>query len=480
MAVHGPYLILLTLAAIGLLLFLILVAKLHAFLALMVTSLALGLGAGMAPQAVLKSVQTGFGDALGFIAVVVALGAMIGRYLEHSGGGRALADWLLGKFGRDHAAWAVLVAAFIVGLPIFFEVGFIILVPLVWSLARETRRSLLFYGMPLTAALTITHALVPPHPAPAAAAQLLGADLGRTILYGIAISFPMAIVGGIVYGGWIARRIFVPVPEMAQASGEQRPATVSHWQVTLILLLPVMFIFAATITDMTNAPGKAAFGFLGHPFTALMVTTFAAMYFFGKRRGLDRTALGNMATESLAPVGTLLVIMGGGGAFKQVIVDSGVGLYAGKLLATSSISPLIVAYLIAAAMRIAQGSATVAIITAAGIVAPIVKSIPGYSPEMLVLSVCCGGTILSHVNDAGFWLVNQYFGMTVPQTLKSWSTMKVIISLLGFTIVLTVQALWGAPVKAAADSRGRNVAFTSDSRPRPAPRLAADYRRAYR
>ena len=180
MAAHGPYLIVLTLASIGLLLFLILVAKLHAFLALMVTSLALGLGAGMAPQAVLKSVQAGFGDALGFIAVVVALGAMIGRFLEHSGGGRALADWLLGKFGRDHAAWAVLVAAFIVGLPIFFEVGFIILVPLVWSLARESKRSLLFYGMPLTAALTITHALVPPHPAPAAAAQLLGADLGRT------------------------------------------------------------------------------------------------------------------------------------------------------------------------------------------------------------------------------------------------------------------------------------------------------------
>jgi len=443
MPANGPYLVILTLASIVLLLLLILVTKLHAFLALLIASLALGLAAGMPPQAVLKSVQAGFGDALGFIAVVVALGAMIGRFLEHSGGGRALADWLLAKFGRDHAAWAVLLASFIVGLPIFFEVGFIILVPLVWSLARESKRSLLLYGMPLTAALTITHALVPPHPAPAAAAQLLGADLGRTILYGVAISFPMAIVGGIFYGGWISRRIFVPVPAMAAANGEPKAATVSHWLVAGILLLPVLFIFAATITNLAGTPGRTLFGFFGHPFTALLVTTFAAMYFFGMRRGLDRNALTKMATESLAPIGTLLVIMGGGGAFKQVIVDSGVGPYAGQLLAASSISPLVVAYLIAAAMRIAQGSATVAIITAAGIVAPVVKGIPGYSPEAIVMAVCCGGTVLSHVNDAGFWLVNQYFGMTVPQTLKSWSAMKVIISLIGFAVLLAAQAIFG-------------------------------------
>jgi H+/gluconate symporter-like permease len=235
--------------------------------------------------------------------------------------------------------------------------------------------------------------------------------------------------------------MFIPVPEMARANGEPKPATVSHWLVAAILLLPVLFIFAATIANMADAPGKSVFGFLGHPFTALLVTTFAAMYFFGMRRGLNREGLTRMATDALLPIGTLLVIMGGGGAFKQVIVDSGVGPYAGRLLASSSISPLIVAYLIAAAMRIAQGSATVAIITAAGIVAPIVKGIPGYSPEMLVLSVCCGGTILSHVNDAGFWLVNQYFGMTVPQTLKSRSAMKVIISLLGFALVLAAQEL---------------------------------------
>ena len=440
MPANGPYLVALTLAAIALLLFLILAVKLHAFLALLVSSMALGLAAGMGPQRVLKSIQFGFGDALGFIAVVVGLGAMIGRFLEYSGGGRALADWLLVKFGRDRAVWAVLTAAFLVGLPIFFEVGFIILVPLVWNLARESKRSLLYYGLPMCAALTVPHSMVPPHPAPAAAAQLLGADLGRTILYGAAVSIPMAIIGGIIYGGWISKKIFVPVPAMAvpEAQSAQPLAAPPVPLVILILVMPVMFIFAATIS-----PGQNVLAFFGHPFAALLVTTLVAMLFFGFRRGLDRNQVARMATESLAPIGTLLVIMGAGGAFKQVIVDSGVGPYAGQLLVSSSISPLIVAYIVAAAMRAAQGSATVAIITAAGIVAPLVKSIPGYTPEMIVLALCCGGTCLSHVNDAGFWIVNQYFGMTVQQTLRSWTVMKVITSLTGIGVVLAAQAIFG-------------------------------------
>ncbi len=206
----------------------------------------------------------------------------------------------------------------------------------------------------------------------------------------------------------------------------------------LILVMPVMFIFAATIS-----PGQNVLAFFGHPFAALMVTTLVAMLFFGFRRGLDRNQVARMATESLAPIGTLLVIMGAGGAFKQVIVDSGVGPYAGQLLVSSSISPLVVAYIVAASMRAAQGSATVAIITAAGIVAPLVKSIPGYTPEMIVLALCCGGTCLSHVNDAGFWIVNQYFGMTVPQTLRSWTVMKVITSVSGIGLVLAAQAIFG-------------------------------------
>lgn len=441
---NGSFLLTITLAAIGLLLFLILAVRLHAFLALLISSMALGLGVGMQPVKVLKSIQTGFGEALGFIAVVVALGAMIGRFLEHSGGGRILADWLLTKFGKENAVWAVLVAAFLVGLPIFFEVGFIILVPLAWSLTRESKKSLLYYGLPMTAALTVTHAMVPPHPAPSAAASLLGADLGRTILYGALLSIPMAISGGILYGRWIANKIYVPVPEIAARVKEEKsdlpPPSVGL--VILILLLPVMFIFASSIADLAQFNSGGVLGFLGHPFSALLITALASMYVFGVRRGLNRDQLGKMATDSLMPIGTLLAIMGGGGAFKQVIVDSGVGPYAGQLLASSAISPLVVAYLVAAAMRMAQGSATVAIITAAGIVAPLVKGIPGYSPEMIVLSLCAGGTILSHVNDAGFWIVNEYFGMTVPQTLQSWTAMKVLTSIVGIACILGWQAFF--------------------------------------
>jgi gluconate transporter len=444
MPAHGTYLIILTVASIAFLLLLILVVKLHAFVSLLLSAMAMGLAAGMAPEKVLKSIQGGFGESLGFIAVVVGLGAIIGRFLEQSGGGVALADWLLERFGKDRAAWAMLVAAFLVGLPIFFEVGFIILVPLIWSLARETKRSLLFYGIPMAAALTITHSLVPPHPAPAAASQLLGGNLAHTILYGIAISIPMAVVSGIFYGGWIAKRIYIPVPDIAATSlarkenGQPAPPLP---MVVLLLLLPVLLIFGATMANLWNVPFRGAAVFIGHPFTALAITSLVTLYCLGFRRGVSRESALKLAAESLAPMGALLCIIGGGGAFKQIIVDSGAGAYIGKVLITSSLSPLLVVYAIATAMRLAQGSATVAIITAAGIAAPIVKGIPGYDPDLIVLALCCGGMAFSHVNDSGFWVVNQYFGMTVPQTLRSWTAMKIVASVLGIVIVMIAQAL---------------------------------------
>ena len=443
MPANGSTLILLTAASIVLLLFLILVVKLHAFLGLIITAMALGLAAGMPPEKVLKSIQSGFGEALGFIAVVVGLGAMIGRFLEYSGGGRALADWLLARFGKDRAAWAMLVSAFLVGLPIFFEVGVVILAPLVWNLARETKRSMLFYGLPMLAALTVVHSLVPPHPAPAAASQLLGSNLGTTILYGIAVAIPMTIVAGVFYGGWCSRRLFIPVPETRRraalrirrrrspADSRRRPA--AH---------------PPRPADLRRNHGQPRQAAVSRRRRVLRTPLHGAHHYRAHRHLLLRNPprpharkAAKMATESLAPMGALLCIMGGGGAFKQVIVDSGAGPYLGQVLIKSAISPLIVVYLVAVAMRIAQGSATVAIITAAGIVAPIVKGIPGYSPEVLVVALCCGGTAFSHVNDSGFWMVNQYFGMTVPQTLKSWTAMKVIASITGIIIVMTAHAL---------------------------------------
>jgi gluconate transporter len=430
-------LLLLALGAVALLLVLILVFRMHAFLAMLLSAFAMGLAAGMAPAAILKSIQFGFGDALGFIAIVLGLGAMIGAYLEHSGGGLALADWLIAKFGRKHSAWAMLLAGFLVGLPIFFEVGFIILVPLVYSLTREGKRPLLVYGLAMTAPLTVLHSLVPPHPAPAAAAQLLGADLGHCILYGVLLSIPMTLISGMGYGQWIAKRIDVPLPAAAlEAPPEQTRNPPSVAVVTLLLILPVLLILAATV-----APKNPVLILLGHPFSALLVTLIGAMFLLGSARGLNRDQITSLATKSLGPVGSLLLIMGAGGALKQIIVDTGAGATAGKMLAAAHISPLIVAFLMASALRLAQGSATVSIITAAGIMAPIVKAMPGYRPDMMYLALCCGGTSLSHVNDAGFWIVNQYFGLTVPQTLKSWTVMKIVSGVVGFGIVLAVNAM---------------------------------------
>jgi gluconate transporter len=326
-------------------------------------------------------------------------------------------------------------------------VAFIILAPIVWNLARESKKSILVFGLPVAAALTVTHALVPPHPAPAAAAAALGADLGKVILYGIAVSVPMAIVGGILYGGWIARRVFVPVPEIAarfaadSGAAPHLPPPVPL--VLIVLLLPIALIFAGTLAAMFSLPAKRYWQFFGDPVTALALALLVAVLSMGFRRGLGRDAVTRVAGESLGPICSLLLITGAGGSFKQVITDCGVGLYAGNLMAGADISPLVVAYLIAGLLRIAQGSATVAIITAAGIVAPIVQNMSGYSPEILVLAIACGGTMLSHVNDSGFWIVNQYLGLSVPQTLRTWTVMKVIVSVVGFALVLAAQALAG-------------------------------------
>jgi len=431
----------LTLAAVGLLLILILLVRLHASIALVITSMALGLAAGMNPPAVVVSIQKGFGEALGFITLVLGLGAIIGAYIESSGGGRVLADWLLQKFGRERSVWAVLLASFLVGLPLFFEVAFIVLIPVIWSITKESKKSLLFFGMPMATAMTVAHALVPLHPGPAAAAQLLGADFGKSTLYGTALCIPLIIVGGIFYGGWISRRLFIPLPAFAD-----RPEIVNTGKppavglVILLLILPVLMISA---TAMPAIQASKIVQFVGHPFTALTITALASMVFLGSMRGLGRDKIAKLATDSLVPVGSLLLIMGAGGGLKQIIIDTGAGNAMGKLLVSSHISLLLVAFLMSGLMRLAQGSATVAILTSAGIIAPMAKVATGYSPEMLYLAVCCGGTMISYVNDAGFWIVNQYFGMTVGQSLKTWTTAKFMVAWLGIAIVMLIQLFVG-------------------------------------
>lgn len=448
MVQEGPLLLALTAGTVGLLLVLILAGKMHAFLALIISAIALGVSVGMEPMAVISSVKTGMGDTLGGITIILVLGGMIGRFLEHSGGGRVLAEWFLEKFGDRYSAWAVLAVSFLIGLPIFFDVAFIIMAPIIWNLAKKSKKSMLYYGLPMGAALGVVHGLVPPHPPPVAAAGAIGADIGQVVVWGILVSIPMTVVSGIFWGTWISRKIFVPVPEIADAmaahvdAGEQDMAPPSVGTVLFVLILPLALIFGGTLAGVLDLPGQGLITFIGDPVTALFIGTFGAALFLGFRRGINRANISKMMDQSLGPIASILVIVGAGGALKQVITDCGVGPYAANLLVSTGISPLIVAYVITVLVRVTIGSTTVSVITAAGIIGPIIDIMPSVSPVMATLAMCCGGTFLSHVNDSGFWIVGKYLGVSVPDTLKSWSVMKVIDSLVGISVVLALNALF--------------------------------------
>ena len=343
---EGPILLWLTAATVGLLLVLILAGKMHAFLALIISAIALGISVGMEPMAVISSVKTGMGDTLGGITIILVLGGMIGRFLEHSGGGRVLAEWFLEKFGDRYSAWAVLVVSFLIGLPIFFDVAFIIVVPIIWNLAKKSKKSMLYYGLPMGAAMGVVHGLVPPHPPPAAAAAAIGADMGQVVVWGILVSIPMTIVSGMMWGTWISKKIYVPVPEIADQMAAQGtdekdtgpPPTVGT--VLFVLILPLALIFGGTLTGVLDLPGKAFIQFIGDPVTALFIGTFGAALFLGFRRGINRESISKIMDQSLGPIASILVIVGAGGALKQVITDCGVGPYAANLLASTGISPL--------------------------------------------------------------------------------------------------------------------------------------------
>ena len=341
----------LTLAAVGLLLTLILLVRLHAALALVITSMALGLAAGMNPPAVLASIQKGFGEALGFIAIVLGLGAMIGAYIESSGRRPVLADWLLAKFGRERAVWAVLLAAFLVGLPLFFEVAFIVLIPVIWSLTKESKKSLLFFGMPMAMAMTVAAC----HGAAASRCRRCGTTAGcgfrQAILYGI----------GALHSHDSRRRHVLRqvdrAPALHAAAGLCGPAGNRSGRQAAGGRPGDSAADPAGAADCGAIPGSAEPGmqFFGHPFTALTVTALASMVFLGAMRGLGRGKITKLATDSLAPIGSLLFIMGAGGGLKQIIVDTGAGDAMGKLLASSHVSLLLVAFLMSGLMRLAQG-----------------------------------------------------------------------------------------------------------------------------
>ncbi len=436
-------LVLIIVTAVASLLFLVLKLKIHAFISLMLVSIITGYLAGMAPAALLESIQEGMGGTLGFIAVVVGLGAIFGKILEYSGGAEALAMYMINRFGDKNAPWALSITGFIIAIPVFLDVAFIILVPILYALSRKTKKSLLFYGIPLLAGLAATHSFIPPTPGPVAVSEIIGANLGWVIILGFAVGIPVVILAGPLFGRYISDRVkIIPPAEMFAHADSNRPYTdyPAFRLVLLIIGCPLALILLNTITGALVNTGHipdnfltAFLIFIGHPFSALLIATFLAMYFLGIKRGTKKKKLQEISNASLGPAGIIILVTGAGGVLKQILIDSGIGDSLAVAVASGSINPVVLGWLIAAVVRVTQGSATVAMITAAGIISPILPVFELSQPReaLVVISIAAGATILSHVNDSGFWLVGKYLGMDEKQTLQTWTVMETIIAVSG-------------------------------------------------
>ncbi|PPA70487.1 gluconate:H+ symporter [Jeotgalibacillus proteolyticus] len=441
-------LIIVTILAISLLLFLVMKSKLQAFVALLISSLFIGIASGMELQEILVSIEEGMGGTLGFIAVVVGLGAMFGELLRVSGGAERLALTLVNKFGEGRVQWALGLTGFIVAIPIFLDVALVILVPIIYSLAQKTKKSLLYFGMPLLAGLAVTHSFVPPTPGPIAVASVLGADLGWVILFGVLAGLPAMILAGPVFGRYIGRKIHVKVPdyivenEMSKKEYHEKELP-SFLLVAVLILIPLFLIILNTVLGTVLPEGnnvREIFTFIGHPFVALTISTLLTFYFLGTKRGYTKEEVRKIATKSLEPAGIIILITGAGGVFKQTLINSGVGDVLGNMMANSSMPLILLAFLIATFVRVAQGSATVAMITAAGLIAPVLEvvDVSAAMLGLLVISIASGATVFSHVNDSGFWLVNRFFGLTEKETLQTWTVMETIIGFVGFAVVFSI------------------------------------------
>ena len=444
----GVGLVLAALGAVAILILLIARLKVHPFIALIIASLALAITAGMPPGAAVRAFQDGVGNVLGFIAIVVALGTMLGKMMAESGAATRIALTLIGLFGERRVHWAIMVVAFIVGIPVFFQVGFVLLVPLVFTIARRTGMSLVAIGIPLVAGLSVVHGMLPPHPAATLAVGAYGADMGLTILYGLLVGLPTAALAGPIFATWIAPRIALPRenPMAAQLEGSATTDNASGFGISMFtVLIPVLLMLLATVGGIGSAAQGASLWrsvlqFVGNPIVALFLALLFSFWSLGRSRRFSREQILKYCNDCLAPTATILLVIGAGGGFNQVLVQSGVGRAIADMSRDASLSPLLLAWMVAGLIRVATGSATVAMTTAAGIVAPIAASVPGTSPELLVLATGAGALVLSHVNDAGFWMIKEFFNMSVPQTLKTWTVAETIIGIAGlaFTLLLNL------------------------------------------
>ena len=425
--------------------------KLHPFIALIAVSLALGIAAGMPFPGVVKAFEDGVGGVLGFIAIVVALGTMLGKMMAESGGATRIATTLIALFGESRVHWAIMFVAFIVGIPVFFQVGFVLLIPLVFTIAHRTGMSLVKIGIPLVAGLSVVHGMVPPHPAAMLAVVAYKAEVGRTIAYALLVGLPTAALAGPIFGSWIAPRIQLSPdnPVAAQFAGGMggkggMVVEMPSFGISLLtVLLPVILMICASAADValdSASRFRAGVDFIGSPIVALLLALLFSFWSLGYRQHFTRVQILKFANDCLAPTATILLVIGAGGGFNRVLLESGVGKAIADVARGSHASPLLLAWTIAALIRVATGSATVAMTTSAGIVAPIAMATSGTSPELLVLATGAGSLVLSHVNDSGFWLIKEFFNMTVQQTLKTWTVAETIIGVAGlaFTLLLSL------------------------------------------
>lgn len=437
--------LLILIASILLLLVLIAGAKLNAFISLIIASFFVGLAKGMLFPDLINSLQQGIGSTLGSLLLIIAFGVILGNLLSDSGAAQRISSVMIRSFGIKNIKWAMVITGFAVGISMFYNAGFIILIPMVFAVAKSTKQPIIYLGIAMASALSITHGFLPPHPGPTAIAVIFKADIGKTLLYGFLIAIPALVVSGIVFPEFIKKINANPPKGLFESKTFAEDEMPSFGISFLTALIPVLLMALATLSELTLAETSSLrqmLGFIGNPTTSMLIAVLFALVFLGIKRGQKMQTLMDQSGTALGSVTMIVLIIAAGGAFKQVLIDSGIGSDLAVFFEASTLSPLVLGWLIATIIRIALGSATVAGLTAAGIVQPLVVS-SGISPELMVLSIGAGSLMCSHVNDTGFWMFKEYFGISLKDTFKTWTVMETIIGVMGLIGVLVLNVFIG-------------------------------------
>lgn len=425
--------LLIVLAGVIMLLLLITLLKFDAFLSFVIVCLFVGLAMGLSIEETLQALQKGLGDTLGFLVLILGFGAMLGRIVADSGAAQRITQTMVASFGLKRVHWALMLTGFIVGIPMFYSVGFVILIPIVFTLAASTGMPLLFVALPMVASLSVTHGFLPPHPAPTAIADMFGADMGKTMLLGIVLSVPAIILAGPLLSPRFKKIIATPMEDFTGKAPLGERELPSTWISMLAALMPVLLMGVSGIVLQFVDQGNRLYPVIkgiGDPVLAMLISVLFALFTLALRNGRKIPEVMNDLAHSVSSIAMILLIVAGAGSLKEILVASGISDYLGEMLRQSGGSPLFLAWLIAAVIRIAIGSATVAAMTAAGIVLPLVSD-PSVSPELMVLAIGSGSLIASHVNDSGFWMFKEYFNLSLKETLATWTVMETIIAVVG-------------------------------------------------